>query len=98
MVGAGEETAQVRGRRVVVRGVTFQEERSWRLTVVLVGDGDGGQVPRSHHGRAPVLAERRPQVELEVLVRLKHRVIADTHRTVLYLGKCSCSDYTISNI
>ena len=54
-------------------------------TIFIVCDGDGDDVAHAHHGAAPVVAQRRPKMHLELLLRLEHRVVVDVDRAVLHL-------------
>lgn len=56
------------------------------LTIFVVGDGDGDDVPLADHGAAPVVPGRRPQVNLELFFGLKHRVVVHVNRAVLHLA------------
>ena len=59
--------------------------RQMMFTIFIIGDGDGDDVVHPHHGAAPVVALRRPKMHLELLVRLKDRVVVDVDGAVLHL-------------
>ena len=59
------------------------------LTVFIVGDGDGDDVPNAHHCTAPVVTKRCPKMHLEFLLRFKNRVVVDVNCAVLHLEKRS---------
>lgn len=55
------------------------------LTIFIIGDGDGDNVARAHHGTAPVVTLRCPKMHLELFFGLKNRVIIDVNCTVFDL-------------
>lgn len=55
------------------------------LTVFIISDGDGDDVVSSHHGSAPVVAQRRAEMHLEFLLGLINGVVVDMDRAVFHL-------------
>lgn len=57
------------------------------ITIFIVGDGDGDNVTSSDHRTAPVVPQGCPKMHLELLFRLKDRIIFDVHCAVFDLIK-----------
>lgn len=55
------------------------------LTIFVIGDGDGDDVTSSDHGATPVVTKWRTKMHLELLLRLKNRVIVDMNCAVFHL-------------